>query len=61
LGETADHAAADAADEGRGAGGAGVVFCFRGDEEEDGALGGSLNPGPRDQTLVDLVNVRECG
>lgn len=33
--------------------GARVVFGFGGDEQEDGALGGGLNPGPGDETLVD--------
>lgn len=35
------------------ASGAGVVLGLGGDEQEDGTLGGSLNPGPGDQTLVD--------
>jgi hypothetical protein len=35
--------------------GAGVVFSFGGDEEEDGAFGGGFNPGPGDETLVDCA------
>lgn len=34
-------------------GGAGVVLGLGGDEEEDGALGGGLDPGPGDKSLVD--------
>lgn len=34
----------------------GVVFGFRGDEEEDGSFGGGFDPGPRNETLVDYVS-----
>jgi hypothetical protein len=53
------HSAQDTtADAGREVGraeGAGVVFSFGGDEEEDGAFGGGFNPGPGDETLVDCA------
>lgn len=53
LREAAAHAADDAADEGGGAGGAGVEFDFGRDEEEDGAFCGGFDPGPGDQSLVN--------
>jgi hypothetical protein len=53
LRESTDHAARDTRDEVVRAGGLGVVFGFRSDEEEDGALGGGFDPGPWDETLVD--------
>ena len=52
LRHAAGHAAADAADEVAGAEGFGVVFRFRGDEEEDGAFGRGFDPGPGDEALV---------
>ena len=52
LGNTAGHASADTTDEVGCSEGLGVVFGFRRDEEEDGTLGGSLNPGPGNETLV---------
>ena len=52
LGHTAGHAATDAADEVRGAEGFGIVFCFGGDEEEDGTFGGGFDPSPRNEALV---------
>ena len=52
LGDAAGHAAGDAAEEVGGAEGFGVVFCFGGDEEEDGAFGGGFDPGPGDEALV---------
>jgi hypothetical protein len=39
LGKTTDHAAGYTAEERRGTGVAGVELGFRGNEEEDGALG----------------------
>jgi hypothetical protein len=53
LRKTANHAARDTRHEVVRAGGLGVVFGFRSDEEEDGALGGGFDPGPWDETLVD--------
>jgi hypothetical protein len=35
----------------------GIVFGLGGDKEKDGALGGSFNPGPRDETLVDYFSL----
>jgi hypothetical protein len=55
LRETADHAARDTSDEVGCAEGLGVEFGFRGDEEEDGALGGGFYPGPWNETLVDCT------
>lgn len=52
LGDAAGHAAADSSEEVVGAEGFGVVFCLGRYEEEDGAFGGSLNPGPGNETLV---------
>jgi hypothetical protein len=52
LGDTTRHTAGNAGDEVGGAGGLGVVLGFGGDEEEDGALGRGLNPGPRNEALV---------
>ena len=53
LRHAARHAARDAASELGRAEGARVVLGLGGDEEEDSALGGRLDPGPRDETLVD--------
>ena len=53
LCQTTDHAARDTGNEVRGAVALGVELGFGGDEEEDGALGGCLDPGPGDETLVD--------
>lgn len=53
LRDAAGDAAADAGGEVAGAEGAGVVFGFRGDEEEDRAFGGGFDPGPGDEALVD--------
>lgn len=53
LRQPAHHAARDAANEVVRAEGFRVVLGFRGDEEEDGALGGRLDPRPGDETLVD--------
>lgn len=67
LGETTDHSSADSADERRGAGGAGVVLGFGGDEEEDGALARGFDPCPGNETLVDcegfvsVAGVWSCG
>ena len=52
LRNAASHAAADSADKVTGAKGFGIVFGFRGDEEENGAFGGGFDPGPGDETLV---------
>lgn len=53
LGHTARHTARDAADELGGACVARVELGLRGHEEEHGTLGGGLDPGPGNQTLVD--------
>ena len=53
LGDAAGDAADDAAAELGGAGDAGVVLGLGGDEEQDGALGGGLDPGPGDEALVE--------
>lgn len=52
LGDTTDHTTGDTAEEVVGADPAGLVFGFGGDEQEDGALGGGLNPGPRNESLI---------
>ena len=51
-GEGTHHATGYTAEEGGGAGIAGVEFCFGGDEEEDGAFGGSFYPGLRISLLA---------
>lgn len=53
LGNTAGDTTDDTTTELRRAVAAGVILGFGGDEEEDSALGGGFNPGPRDETLVD--------
>jgi len=53
LGNTTNHASANATDEVRCAEGFGVVFCFGSDEEKNGSFGGGFDPGPRNQSLVD--------
>ena len=58
LGQAAGHTAGDAGCKRREAGGFGVVFGFRGDEEEDGTFGGGFNPGPRDEPLINCGPVR---
>jgi len=55
LCETTDHTSRDTGDEIGSAERLGVEFGFRSDEEEDGALGGGFNPGPRNETLVDCT------
>lgn len=52
LGDTTGHAAGYATNEVIRAKGFSVVFCFGGNEEEDGAFGGGLDPGPWDEALV---------
>jgi len=52
LGDTASHTTADTTDEVIGAKAPSVVFGLGGDKEEDGALGGGLNPGPRNESLI---------
>jgi hypothetical protein len=61
LGETTDHATGDAGNEVVGAGVAGVELGLGGDEEEDGALGGSFDPSPGDETLVDCAGILLAG
>jgi len=57
LGETTDHTTGDARNEVVGAGVAGVELGLGCDEEEDGALGGSFDPSPGDETLVDCARI----
>lgn len=52
LSDTASHTTADTGDKVIGTEGAGVVFGLGGDEEENRTLGGCLNPGPRNESLV---------
>jgi hypothetical protein len=52
LGDTTGHTTGDTTEEVVRAKGAGVVLGFGGNEEEDGALGGGLNPGPRNESLI---------
>jgi hypothetical protein len=52
LSDTASHTTADTGHEVIGAEGASVVFGLGGDEEENRTLGGCLNPGPRNESLV---------
>jgi len=53
LRETTSHAARNARNKVVGAKRLGVVLGLGGDEEENGALGGGFDPGPRDEALVD--------
>ena len=53
LCQSTRHTATDTSHEIRRAERLGVVFSFRCNEEENGALGGSFDPGPRNETLVD--------
>ena len=53
LSETTDHTTSDTADKGGGTEVSSVEFGLGGDEEEDGALGGRLDPGPGNEALVD--------
>jgi hypothetical protein len=57
LGETTDHTTGDTRNEVVGAGVAGVELGLGCDEEEDGALGGSFDPSPGDETLVDCARI----
>lgn len=52
LGDTTSHTTGNTTDEVVRTQGAGLVFGFGGDEEEHGALGGGLNPGPRNESLI---------
>lgn len=61
LGKTTDHTTGDARNEVVGAGVAGVELGLGCDEEEDGALGGSFDPSPGDETLVDCARVLSVG
>jgi len=54
LGETTNHATRDTRYERSGASVAGVELGFRSDKEKNSALGGSFDPGPRDESLVDF-------
>lgn len=54
LSNTTRHATGDATSELRRAVRAGVVFGFRRYEEQNGSLGRGLNPGPGDESLVNL-------
>lgn len=53
LSDTTGNTTNDTTTELRGSGDTGVVLGLGGDEQEDGTLGGSFNPGPGDETLVD--------
>jgi hypothetical protein len=61
LRETSRHSTRYTSDEVGGAERLGVVFSFRGDEEEDGSLGGGFDPGPWDKTLVDCTSCLLAG
>jgi len=52
LGNTASHASGDTSNEVGCAKSLCDILRLRRDKEEDGTLGGSLNPGPRNETLV---------
>jgi hypothetical protein len=52
LSDTTSHTTADTTDEVIGTEALSVVFGLGGDEEEDRALGGGLNPGPRNESLI---------
>jgi hypothetical protein len=52
LSDTTSHTTADTTDEVIGTKALSVVFGLGGDEEEDRALGGGLNPGPRNESLI---------
>lgn len=63
LRQTTGHTTRNARREVTSAKGLGVVLGLRGDEEEDGALGGGFDPCPWDQTLVDcrwIVCISSC-
>lgn len=53
LGNTTGDTTKDTAAKLRGTSDTGVVLGLGGDEEKDGALAGSFNPSPGDETLVD--------
>jgi hypothetical protein len=53
LSDTTDDTTSDTTEEFVGAGAAGVELGLGGDEEQDGTLGGSFNPGPGNEALVD--------
>jgi hypothetical protein len=53
LGNTTGDTTKDTAAKLRGTGDTGVVLGLGSDEEKDGALAGSFNPGPGNETLVD--------
>lgn len=53
LSNTTSNTSDDTTSELVGTSGASVVLGLGGHEEQDSALGGSLNPGPRDQALVE--------
>jgi hypothetical protein len=53
LRKTTGHTTRDTSEEVRRTERLGVVLGLGCDEEEDGTLGGGLDPGPRDKTLVD--------
>lgn len=52
LSDTTGHTSGDTSEEVRSARHLGIVLRLGRDEEEDSALGGGLNPGPRNETLV---------
>ena len=52
LSDTTGHTSGDTSEEVGSAKNLGTVFRLGRDEEEDSALGGSLNPGPRNETLI---------
>lgn len=53
LRNTANDTTGDTGNEVTGTGGTSTIFGLRGNEEKHGTLGGALNPGPWDKTLVD--------
>lgn len=57
LSDTTGNTTDDTTTKLRGTHRAGVILGFGGDEEEDGALGGRFNPGPGDETLIDLKDM----
>lgn len=52
LSDTTSHTTADTGDEVVGTEGAGLVLGLGGDEQENRTLGGCLNPGPRNESLI---------
>lgn len=60
LGHTTGHTAGNTRQEVRSAKHLGTVFRLRRNEEKDSTFGGSLNPGPRNETLIICMGISTC-